>query len=148
MHSFSLAGVCSSCSRSRLAVVLAQEQELQTPAKLYECIAMGIPALVVAEPGSAAGVEGNRLGAAVFEHRDVAGIGGVLEHLWRDGSQLRARCPVPVTYDTIAPLVHRLLPGPATAPLGRTGRVSQDATETSRAGPGGRIARRSWKKPA
>ena len=123
-------------ARSRLAVVLAQEQELQTPAKLYECIAMGIPALVVAEPGSAAGVEGTRLGAAVFEHRDVAGIGGVLEHLWRDGSQQRARRPAPVTYDTIAPLVDRLLREPATAPLGRTGRVSQDATETSRAGPG------------
>src|SRR3989449_7624571 len=123
-------------ARSRLAVVLAQEQELQTPAKLYECIAMGIPALVVAEPGSAAGVEGTRLGAAVFEHRDVAGIGGVLEHLWRDGSQQRARRPAPVTYDTIAPLVDLLLREPATAPLGRTGRVSQDVTETSRAGAG------------
>src|SRR5437899_270313 len=130
-------------ARSRLAVVLAQEQELQTPAKLYECIAMGIPALVVAEPGSAAGVEGTRLGAAVFEHRDVAGIGGVLEHLWRDGSQQRARRPAPVTYDTIAPLVDRLLREPATAPLGRTGRVSQDATETSRAGAGTRGLRRS-----
>src|SRR5207249_8130562 len=93
-------------------------------------------ALPISEPGSAAGVEGTRLGAAVFEHRDVAGIGGVLEHLWRDGSQQRARRPAPVTYDTIAPLVDRLLREPATAPLGRTGRVSQDATETSRAGPG------------
>src|SRR3989475_9030404 len=47
-------------SRSRLVVVLAQEQELQVPAKLYESLAMGIPTLVIAEEGSAAGVEGKR----------------------------------------------------------------------------------------
>src|SRR5437773_5797418 len=33
--------------RSRLAVVLAQEQELQIPAKLYESVAMGVPTLAL-----------------------------------------------------------------------------------------------------
>src|SRR5947208_10114535 len=58
-------------SRSRLAVVLAQDQELQIPAKLYESVAMGVPTLVVAPAGSAAAVEGNRLGAAVRDSADV-----------------------------------------------------------------------------
>jgi len=53
-------------SRSRLAVVLAQQQELQIPAKLYESVAMGVPTLVVAPAGSASAVEGKRLGAVVW----------------------------------------------------------------------------------
>src|SRR5690606_41092399 len=31
--------------RSHLALVLAQDQELQIPAKLYECVALGVPTL-------------------------------------------------------------------------------------------------------
>ncbi len=98
-------------SRSRLAVVLAQEQELQIPAKLYESVAMGIPTLVVAPAASAAGVEGNRLGALVRESGDVEGIAGVLEQLWRDDSRQRSSCPVPITYEAIAPLVDKLFRG-------------------------------------
>ncbi len=95
-------------SRSRLAVVLAQEQELQVPAKLYESVAMGIPTLVVAPPGSAAAVEGNRVGAVVRGAADIEGIACVLERLWRDGSQERL-CPVPITYEAIAPMVDKVL---------------------------------------
>ena len=98
-------------SRSRLAVVLAQEQELQIPAKLYESVAMGIPTLVVAPAASAAGVEGNRLGALVRESGDVEGIAGVLEQLWREDSRQRSSCPVPITYEAIAPLVDKLFRG-------------------------------------
>jgi glycosyltransferase involved in cell wall biosynthesis len=96
-------------SRSRLAVVLAQEQGLQVPAKLYESVALGIPTLVVAEADSAAGVEGNRLGALVRDPGDVEGIADVLEHLWRDDSRRRSVCPVAISYEAIAPLVDRLL---------------------------------------
>src|SRR3989454_457300 len=95
-------------SRSRLAVVLAQDQELQIPAKLYESVAMGIPTLVVADADSAAGIEGNRVGAVVRDTADVEGIACVLERLWRDGSQERL-CPVPITYEAIAPLVDKVL---------------------------------------
>jgi glycosyltransferase involved in cell wall biosynthesis len=95
-------------SRSRLAVVLAQQQELQIPAKLYESVAMGIPTLVVAPAGSAAGVEGERVGAVVRDAADVEGIACVLEQVWRDGSRERS-CPVPITYETIAPLVEQVL---------------------------------------
>ncbi|HTD71589.1 MAG TPA: glycosyltransferase [Gemmatimonadales bacterium] len=95
-------------SRSRLAVVLAQQQELQIPAKLYESVAMGIPTLVVAPADSAAGVEGERVGAVVRDAADVEGIACVLERLWRDGSRERS-CPVPITYEAIAPLVDQVL---------------------------------------
>ncbi|HYT05041.1 MAG TPA: glycosyltransferase [Gemmatimonadales bacterium] len=95
--------------RSRLAVVLAQEQELQIPAKLYESIAMGVPTLVVAPAGSAAGVEGTRVGASVRDSDDIEGIAGVLEQLWGDGSGRRSPCAVPITYEAIAPAVDKLL---------------------------------------
>src|SRR5438094_820257 len=96
-------------SRSRLAVVLAQDQELQIPAKLYESVAMGVPTLVVAPAGSAAAVEGTRLGAVVRDSGDVEGIACVLERLWQDGSPERSSCPVPITYDAIALLVDQVL---------------------------------------
>jgi Glycosyltransferase Family 4/Glycosyl transferases group 1 len=109
-------------SRSRLAVVLAQDQALQIPAKLYESVAMGVPTLVVAPAGSAAAVEGNRLGAVVRDSGDVDGIACVLEHLWRDGAGARSPCPVPITYDAIAALVDQVLgvrlPPPAARPAG------------------------------
>lgn len=95
-------------SRSRLAVVLAQQQELQIPAKLYESVAMGIPTLVVAPADSAAEIEGKRVGAFVRDAADVEGIACVLERLWWDGSRDRP-CPVPITYEAIAPLVDNVL---------------------------------------
>lgn len=92
-------------SRSRLALVLAQQQELQVPAKLYESVAMRIPTLVVAPADSAAAVEGTRIGAVVRDSDDVEGIAGVLEQLWRDGLRGRSPCPVSITYEAIAPLL-------------------------------------------
>ena len=96
-------------SRSRLAVVLAQEQELQIPTKLYEAVAMGVGTLVVAPASSAAAVEGSRVGAIVRDPDDIDGIAGVLAHLWRDAAAERSSCPVPITYEAIAPLVDDLL---------------------------------------
>jgi hypothetical protein len=96
-------------SRSRLAVVLAQQQELQIPAKLYESVAMGIATLVVAPAGSAAAVEGARVGAVVRDGADIEGIADVLERLWHNGSREQSPCPAPITYEAIAPLVDRLL---------------------------------------
>jgi glycosyltransferase involved in cell wall biosynthesis len=96
-------------SRSRLAVVLAQDQELQIPAKLYESVAMGIPTLVMAGANSAARIEGTRVGAIARDSHDVEGIASVLEQLWQDASRQRSSCPVPISYGAIAPLVDRLL---------------------------------------
>jgi glycosyltransferase involved in cell wall biosynthesis len=67
-------------ARSQLALVLAQHQEYQVPAKLYELGAMGVPTVVIASPGSAAAAEGKRLGASVIASEDVAGLLRVMEH--------------------------------------------------------------------
>ena len=98
-------------SRSRLAVVLAQELELQVPAKLYESVAMGIPTLVMAGPRSAAAVEGRRLGVAVLDSGDVGGITGLLEHLWRNGSPQPPPSRTAITYGDVAVRMRALLTG-------------------------------------
>ena len=100
-------------SRSRLAVVLAQHQELQIPAKLYESVAMGVPTLVIAPGGSATAVEGRRLGAVVCDADDVEGITCLLERLWRDGARRLAPCSVPITYEAIAARLDEPLGGSA-----------------------------------
>jgi len=100
-------------SRSRLAVVLAQDQELQIPAKLYESVAMRIPTLVVAASQSAARSEGARLGATVCEPNDIDGMVRLLEQLWCAGPQQAPEPCVPIAYKEIALLVDRLLMGPA-----------------------------------
>src|SRR2546428_11086146 len=84
---------------------------------------MGIPTLVLAGERSAAGVEGNRLGAVALDPNDVAGIACLLEQLWRDDSQQRSPCPASITYDAIAARVDTLLRGNGAAPqLPRGGR--------------------------
>jgi len=98
-------------SRSRLAVVLAQELELQVPAKLYESVAMGIPTLVMAGPRSAAAVEGRRLGVAVLDSGDVGGITGLLERLWRNGSPQPPPSRTAITYGDVAVRMRALLTG-------------------------------------
>ncbi|MGH7607963.1 MAG: glycosyltransferase [Gemmatimonadales bacterium] len=96
-------------SRSRLAVVLAQQQELQIPAKLYEPLAMGVPTLVVAPEGSATAVAGRRLGAIVHDQDDVEGIAGLLSRLWSEGAEQQPRCAAAITYDALAPQLDTLL---------------------------------------
>jgi glycosyltransferase involved in cell wall biosynthesis len=60
--------------RSRIAVVLAQDQDFQIPAKLYEPLAMGLETVVLAGHRSAAGREGNRIGATVIDPTDEDGL--------------------------------------------------------------------------
>lgn len=96
-------------ARSRLAVILAQEQELQIPAKLYEAVAMGIPTLVLAPEGTATATEARRLGAMVHDSDDVEGIARLLERLWQDGGALRPRCPVDITHEALAVRMDALL---------------------------------------
>ena len=98
-------------SRSRLAVVLAQDWEVQVPAKLYESVAMRIPTLVVTGAGSAAAVEGKRLGASVLDPSDIGGITRLLEQLWRNETPQSLPRGAPMTYAEIADLVQELLTG-------------------------------------
>jgi glycosyltransferase involved in cell wall biosynthesis len=65
-------------SRAEMALVLAQNQPLCVPAKLYESVALGTPTLVIAEPDSAAAGEARRVGAMTVDAGDVAGISALL----------------------------------------------------------------------
>jgi glycosyltransferase involved in cell wall biosynthesis len=67
---------------SHMALVLAQGQGLMIPAKLYESVAMGIPTLVVTEPGSATAREATELGAAVHGPEDVDGMATAMALAW------------------------------------------------------------------
>ena len=98
-------------ARSRLAVVLAQGQDYQVPAKLYESVALGIATLVVTGPETAADREARRLGAAVVEPDDVAGMVRVFEDVWADPDRRRPRPRGGVDYRELAPSVSDLLFG-------------------------------------
>ncbi len=65
--------------RSDLAVVLAQDQDLQIPAKLYELVAMRIPTLVLASAPTATAREARDLGLRVVDPRDHEAIVDTLE---------------------------------------------------------------------
>ncbi len=109
-------------SRSHLALVLAQDQELQVPAKLYECVALGLPTLVIAEPGSAAASEARRIGALTCDPADTEAIVGILLRLWLHPSSRRTAPRTAIDYATLAAEMDRLLvEGRASAARAYTG---------------------------
>jgi glycosyltransferase involved in cell wall biosynthesis len=97
-------------NRSHLTLVLAQDQVLQVPAKLYECVAMGVPTLVLAEEGSAAEREAHRIGALACDPDDVEGMRTILERVWLNG--ISTAVPVSaISYETISGQIEALLRG-------------------------------------
>jgi glycosyltransferase involved in cell wall biosynthesis len=98
-------------ARARLAVVLAQGQDLQVPAKLYELVAIGVPTLVIADPESATTSEARRVGAVPLEACDSSGIVQAMEDAWRGQTQVHRNAMEAVAYDRVAPLVADVLAG-------------------------------------
>lgn len=100
-------------SRSRLAIVLAQDQEYQVPAKLYEPVGMGITTMVVAEADSASGHEARRIGAIPVAPDDIAGMARVFEAIWAEpnGSMAPSAGHGAVDYRALATQVSALLAG-------------------------------------
>ena len=96
-------------SRAHLALVLAQEQPMCVPAKLYESVGLGVPTLVIAEPDSAAAREARRIGAMTADAKDVHAIGAMLSDL------LAARVPktveqkTAISYEDLAREMDRML---------------------------------------
>ena len=95
--------------RSQLALVLAQEQPTQVPAKLYECVGLGIPTLVLTEPGSAADREARRIGAIVADSGDVAAVEAVLNRLLNGQLPAAMEPAAAVSYDALAHDVDRVI---------------------------------------
>lgn len=98
-------------ARSKLAVVLAQDQDYQVPSKLYESVVIGIPTLVIAEPESASAREAQRVGAFVAAPDQVEHIAAILEQLWKDSTPVPVPTglPAPCDYQALAPAVASLL---------------------------------------
>lgn len=95
-------------NRSQLTLVLAQDQPTQIPAKIYECVGLGVPTLVIAEATSAAALEAHRIGAWTCDAHDVEAIAAFIERLWLDPS-LRAIPTTPIGYEDIAEQMDTLL---------------------------------------
>jgi hypothetical protein len=95
-------------NRSHLALVLAQNQPLQTPAKLYESMGMRVPTLVLTEPTSASAREARRVGAIACGADDVNAIRRVIEDLWK-GSVAPAQNAPGFSYEHLASQVNAML---------------------------------------
>jgi glycosyltransferase involved in cell wall biosynthesis len=112
-------------NRSHVALVLAQDQPTQVPAKLYESVAMGVRTLVIAESTSAAAREARRIGADTCEPDDINGIRAVLDLVWSNRG-----APVDVVssigYDALAKRMVAVLRGNADARV-RVRRATLDA---------------------
>jgi len=87
-------------SRSHLALVLAQDQPMQVPAKLYESVGLGVPTLVLAEEMSAAACEARRIGAMTLDGANVEGLRTVLEDMLagRIPTKIEPRTPISYAY--------------------------------------------------
>jgi glycosyltransferase involved in cell wall biosynthesis len=97
-------------NRSHLALVLAQDQAMQVPAKIYEGVAMGVPTLVIAEPSSAAAREARRVGAVTCGAEDHEAIVTLLEQIWSNATN-RSATSASIGYQHIARHVEALLLG-------------------------------------
>jgi hypothetical protein len=96
-------------NRSHLALVLAQDQPMQVPAKLYECVSLGIPTLVVAEATSAAASEARRMGAMTVEGNDVEAIRALLEDMLAGRIPTMIAARTPISYEDLGIRMDRLL---------------------------------------
>jgi hypothetical protein len=74
-------------ARSRIALVLAQNQHHSIPGKLYESVAMGVPTAVVTERGSATWAMAEAVGALPAESGLDAHLKAVLLQCLSAGSR-------------------------------------------------------------
>jgi hypothetical protein len=96
-------------SRSHLALVLAQDQPMCVPAKLYECVGLGVPTLVIAEVNGAAASEARRIGAMSLDSNDVEGMRSLLRDMLSGRIPTTIVPTTPVSYADLAVQMDRLL---------------------------------------
>jgi glycosyltransferase involved in cell wall biosynthesis len=95
--------------RSHVALVLAQQQRTQIPAKLYECVGLGVPTLVISELESAASREAMRIGAFAVETKDVARMREILNALLDGTFPANSYATVPISYERLALRLNQIL---------------------------------------
>lgn len=98
-------------SRSHLALVLAQDQPMCVPAKLYECVGLGVPTLVIAERNSAAAREARRIGAMTIEGDDHDGLTSLFKDMLAGRIPTKSEAKTPISYEDLACEMDRLLQG-------------------------------------
>jgi hypothetical protein len=96
-------------NRSHLALVLAQDQPMQVPAKLYECVGLGVATLVIAEETSAAAREARRIGAMTLADLDADGLQSVLNDLLDGRISLKKEPGASISYQDLGGQMDRLL---------------------------------------
>jgi glycosyltransferase involved in cell wall biosynthesis len=89
-------------TRSSLALVLAQGQPMQVPAKLYESVALGVPTLVIAEEMSAAACEARRIGAMTLDGANVEGLQSLFEDMLAGHLPNKIEPKTPIAYEHLA----------------------------------------------
>lgn len=95
-------------NESHLALVLAQDQHLMIPAKIYESMALGVPTLVIAEPSSAAAREAKRIGAFTVGVDDIEGIAEVIEDILAGRIAARVAPSVSISHKALAQQLDQL----------------------------------------
>jgi len=96
-------------ARSHIALVLAQDQPMCVPAKVYESVGLGAPTLVIAEDGSAAAREARRIGAMTLDGGDVDGMRSLMEDMLAGRIPIRMEPRTPISYENLATKMDRLL---------------------------------------
>lgn len=117
--------------RSHLALVLAQQQRTQIPAKLYECVGLGVPTLVISEMNSAASREARRIGALVAEPDDATRIEEILNDLLDRRFPQSVSATAGISYEVLAAQLNQILEDDGAQP--RTGvraTYSYDSSDT------------------
>jgi glycosyltransferase involved in cell wall biosynthesis len=84
--------------RCTYAVVLAQGQPLQVPAKLYECVALGLPTIVITEQDSATASEARKMGALVYSDDQARALGETLADARSDAVRAELAAPSELSY--------------------------------------------------
>jgi len=92
-----------------LALVLAQAQPMQVPAKLYECVGLGAATLVITEEASAAAREARRIGATVLADGDVDGLRSILNEMLDGRLPTKIEPTAPISYQELGVQMDRLL---------------------------------------
>jgi glycosyltransferase involved in cell wall biosynthesis len=96
-------------NRSHLALVLAQDQPMCVPAKLYESVGLGVPTLVIAELSGAAASEARRIGAMSLDSHDVEGMRSLLNDMLSGRLPTTIESTASVSYADLAVQMDRLL---------------------------------------
>jgi len=96
-------------SRSHLALVLAQDQPMCVPAKLYESVGLGVPTLVIAEEESAAACEARRIGAMTLDGGNIEGLRSLMDDLLAGHIPTMIKSKAPISYADLALQMDNLL---------------------------------------